>query len=162
MKNADQVVLRREFVEFMLNDEKAIEVTEALRQIAYKNHPDEQLYGTLAYNAHLGAAGACRNLHELSDENVDVLRLPGTVRYKLWRPTPCPTKYVCDICILGSQHLPKSVTSHSLVANKFHDNYFPEGYDCLEYEIADRTYKGPAAGFDPSIVANLYCSSEHI
>ncbi|BHF75051.1 beta-1,3-galactosyl-O-glycosyl-glycoprotein beta-1,6-N-acetylglucosaminyltransferase activity [Sparganum proliferum] len=161
MKNADHVVLKREFVEFMLNDERAIEVTEALRQFAYKKHPPEQLYGTLAYNAHLGAPGACRNLHEFGDENVDELRLPGIVRYKLWRPAPCPTKYVRDICILGSQHLPELVNSHKLFANKFHQDFFPEGYDCLEYAITDRAYKGPAAGFDPSIFAKLYCSSDH-
>nr|VZI07179.1 unnamed protein product [Spirometra erinaceieuropaei] len=162
MKNADHFVLKREFVEFMCNDQRAIEVTEALRQFAYKKHPPEQLYETLAYNAHLGAPGACRNLHEFGDENVDVLRLPEIVRYKLWRPTPCPTKYVRDICILGSQHLPELINSHRLIANKFHEDYFPEGYDCLEYAIADRIYKGPAAAFDPSVFANLYCSSDHI
>ncbi|KAL7058364.1 hypothetical protein AAHC03_016956 [Spirometra sp. Aus1] len=162
MKNADHFVLKREFVEFMFNDQRAIEVTEALRQFAYKKHPPEQLYGTLAYNAHLGAPGACRNLHEFGDENVDVLRLPEIVRYKLWRPTPCPTKYVRDICILGSQHLPELINSHRLIANKFHEDYFPEGNDCLEYAIADRAYKGPAAAFDPSVFANLYCSSDHI
>ncbi|KAL7058252.1 hypothetical protein AAHC03_016965 [Spirometra sp. Aus1] len=105
---------------------------------------------------------AVKNLHEFSDENVDVLCLPGIVRYKFWRQNPCPTKYVRDVCILGSQHLPELINSHRLIANKFHEDYFPEGYDCLEYAIAGCAYKGPAAGFDPSILTNLYCSSDHI
>ncbi|KAL7057966.1 hypothetical protein AAHC03_016950 [Spirometra sp. Aus1] len=162
VKNSVHIVGKREFVEFILHDKRAIEVTEALRQFAYKKIPDEQLYGTLAYNAHLGAPGACRHLYEFGDKNVEVLRLPELIRFKRWRPNPCPTKYVRGICILGSQHLPELVNSHSLFANKFHENYFPEGYDCLEYALADRTYKGPAASFDPFIFANLYCSSDHI
>nr|VZI07192.1 unnamed protein product [Spirometra erinaceieuropaei] len=84
MKNSVHIVAKREFVEFMLHDKRAIEVTEALRQFAYKKIPDEQLYGTLAYNAHLGAPGACWHLHELSDKNVEIF----AIRYPL---IPKPT-----------------------------------------------------------------------
>ncbi|VDL98650.1 unnamed protein product [Schistocephalus solidus] len=162
MKNSVHIVARRAFVAFMLNDQRAIEVREALRQFAYSKHPDEQFYGTLAYNPDLGAPGACLEAYEYDDKNVSAIRLPGIIRYKLWYPRPCPTKYVRSICILGSQHLPELISSHYLFANKFHEDYFPEGYDCLEHAIADRTYTGPAPGFNPSIFANLYCSSEHI
>ncbi|VDM05736.1 unnamed protein product [Schistocephalus solidus] len=152
----------KERVDFMLNDKKAIEIREALRQFSYQKIPDEQFHGTLAYNPHLGAPGACLKSYAKGDKNMSEIRLPYIIRYKLWYPKPCPTKYVRTVCILGSQHLPVLISSHYLFANKFHEDYFPEGYDCFEHAIADRTYAGPAPGFDPSIFANLYCSSEHI
>uniref|UniRef100_A0A0X3NXN1 Beta-1,3-galactosyl-O-glycosyl-glycoprotein beta-1,6-N-acetylglucosaminyltransferase n=1 Tax=Schistocephalus solidus TaxID=70667 RepID=A0A0X3NXN1_SCHSO len=162
LKSAVHMVAKQEFINYMLNDARAIEVREAIRQFAYKGHGSEQLYGTLAYNPHMGAPGACLKIHEETDKNVDKMRLANIIRYKLWYPEPCATHYVRSICILGSQHLPALIRSHKLFANKFHEDYFPEGYDCLEYAIAERTYKGPAPGFDPSVFANLYCSSEHI
>ncbi|BHF79850.1 beta-1,3-galactosyl-O-glycosyl-glycoprotein beta-1,6-N-acetylglucosaminyltransferase activity [Sparganum proliferum] len=162
LKNSLHAALRREFAEFMLTDKKAIELSEVLRKFAYTKVPDEQFYGTLAYNPHLGAPGACLKLHEPQDQGVKPIRLPGLVRYKLWQPRPCPTKYVRWICILGSQSLPDLIRAPHLFANKFHEDYFPEGYDCLEYEIAKRTYEGTANHFYPSLFANLYCSSEHI
>ncbi|VDN43284.1 unnamed protein product [Dibothriocephalus latus] len=159
MKNSVHIVARREFIEYMLNDRRAIEVSEALRKFAYTTVPDEQFYGTLAYNPQLGAPGACLKTYEYRDVNVTGARLPGMIRYKLWYSPTCPTKLVHGICILGSQHLPDLISSDKLVANKFHEGYYAEGYDCLEYAIAARTYIGPAP---PSLFANLYCSSELI
>ncbi|KAL7057187.1 hypothetical protein AAHC03_019436 [Spirometra sp. Aus1] len=164
IKNSVHAVLRRAFVEFMLRNKQAIEISNVLRTFAYDGRPEEQLYGTLAYNPHLSAPGACLKVHEPDDDEggVETIRLPAIVRYKLWTTASCPTKYVRWICILGSQSLPDLVHAPQLFANKFHEEYFPEGYDCLEYAIAQRSYRGPDAEFDPSVYARLYCSSEHI
>ncbi|KAL7060624.1 hypothetical protein AAHC03_010262 [Spirometra sp. Aus1] len=162
LKGAVHVVLRRDFVRFMLQDPKAVEIRETLRLSAYHKHPDEQFFATLAYNAHLGAPGACLRIHEADEPNFDATRHSGIVRYKIWHPGFCPSKYARDICILGSQSLPELLTAPQLFANKFHEDYFPEGYDCLEFEIARRSYEGPSSSFNPSLYSRLYCSAEHV
>ncbi|KAL7054267.1 hypothetical protein AAHC03_026233 [Spirometra sp. Aus1] len=162
LKNSVHVVLLREFVEYMLNDKRAIELQDTLIKYAYHRHPDEQFYGTLAFNPELGAPGACLGFYDVKGVDRDIFRYPGVVRYKIWSPNSCPTKYVRWICILGSQSLPDLIRAPELFANKFHEDYYPEGYSCLEYAIANRSYHGPAHHFDPSIFARLHCSLNHV
>ncbi|VDL96549.1 unnamed protein product [Schistocephalus solidus] len=146
----------------MLNDKRAIELRDLLIKYAYHRHPDEQYYGTLAFNSQLGAPGACPGLYKEGKIDMEFSEDAGVLRYKLWSPYPCPTKYVRWICILGSQSLPDLIRAPQLLANKFHEDYFPEGYSCLEYAIANRSYHGPAADFDPSVFARLHCTLNHI
>ncbi|KAL7054257.1 hypothetical protein AAHC03_026240 [Spirometra sp. Aus1] len=162
LKNTVYVALLREFVEFMLNDKRALEVRDMLINYSYHRHPDEQFYGTLVYNTQLGAPGACPGLYKNGKVNQDFAQYEGMLRYKIWSSRPCPTKFVRWICILGSQSLPDLITSPYLFANKFHENYYPEGYSCLEFAIANRSYQGPASNFDPSVFARFRCSSEHL
>ncbi|VDM04678.1 unnamed protein product [Schistocephalus solidus] len=162
LKGAVHVVLRREFVHFMLQSPKAVEIRETLRLSSYHKHPDEQFFATLAYNAQLGAPGACLRIHEPEEPDFDATRHSGIVRYKIWHPDFCPSKYARDICILGSRSLPELLTAPQLFANKFHEDYFAEGYDCLEFELARRAYEGPSNTFDPSLYSKLYCTLKHI
>nr|VZI32498.1 unnamed protein product [Spirometra erinaceieuropaei] len=162
LKNAIHVALSREFVEFMLNDKRALEVRDMLINYSYHRHPDEQFYGTLVYNPQLGAPGACPGLYKNGRVDQDFEREEDILRYKIWSYRPCPTKYVRWICILGSQSLPDLIRAPELFANKFHEDYYPEGYSCLEFAIANRTYQGPAPDFDPSVYARFRCSSEHM
>nr|VZI17354.1 unnamed protein product [Spirometra erinaceieuropaei] len=63
---------------------------------------------------------------------------------------------------MGSQSLPDLIRAPELFANKFHEDYYPEGYSCLEFAIANRSYQGPAPDFDPSVYARFRCSLEHM
>ncbi|VDK78464.1 unnamed protein product [Dibothriocephalus latus] len=89
LKNCVHVVLLREFVAFMLYDLRALDVRDILIRYAYQNFPDEQFYGTLAYNPQLGAPGACLGLYKDGKVDTDFEQRPGIVRFKLWSPTPC-------------------------------------------------------------------------
>ncbi|VDK84682.1 unnamed protein product [Dibothriocephalus latus] len=160
VKGGVHVALRREFVEFMLFDPKAKEITRALQTHAFYKCPDEQFFATLAYNPHLGGPGACLRVHEQDDVAVDKTRLHFLIRYKKWYGEDCPTKTAHGICILGSQSLSKLMQAADLIANKFHEDYYPEGYDCLELYLFERT-NNPQP-FDTTPYARLYCSHEHL
>ncbi|VDN37600.1 unnamed protein product [Dibothriocephalus latus] len=144
----------------MLSDPKAKEIIRALQTHASSKCPDEQLFATLAYNPHLGAPGACLRVHERDDEGVDVSRVQNLIRYKKWNGKDCPTKTRRSICILGSMSLSSLKQAQELFANKFHEDYYPEGYDCLELYLFERTYNPQP--FDTTPYASLYCSQEHL
>nr|VZI36448.1 unnamed protein product [Spirometra erinaceieuropaei] len=160
VKGGVHAALKREFVEFMLYDSKATEIRKALETHAYYKCPDEQFFATLVYNPQLGAPGACLRVHEPDDEGVDESRLHHLIRYKKWFGKNCPTKTRRGICILGSMSLSSLETAQELVANKFHEDYYPEAYDCLELHLLQRTYNPQP--FDTTPYARLYCSQEHL
>nr|VZI51327.1 unnamed protein product [Spirometra erinaceieuropaei] len=91
VKGGVHAALKREFVEFMLYDSKAIEIRKALETHAYYKCPDEQFFATLVYNPQLGAPGACLHVHEPDDDGVDVSRLHHLIRYKKWFDEEKPT-----------------------------------------------------------------------
>ncbi|VDM04867.1 unnamed protein product [Schistocephalus solidus] len=144
----------------MLFDPKAKEISRVLKKYATNKCPDEQFFATLAYNPYLGAPGACLRIHEPDDEGVDVTRLHHLIRYKKWYGMDCPSKLRRGICILGSMSLSRLKQAQELFANKFHEDYYPEGYDCLELYLLERTHNPQP--FNTTPYARLYCSQEHL
>ncbi|VDM00135.1 unnamed protein product [Schistocephalus solidus] len=160
VKGGVHVALRREFVEFMLFDQRASEIARTLQTHAFNKCPDEQFFATLAYNPHLAAPGACLRVHESDDKGVDITRLHNLIRYKKWYGEDCPTKTQNSICILGSMSLSRLTQAPELIANKFYEDYYPEAYDCLELFLLKRTYN--PRPFNTTAFSRLYCSQEHL
>ncbi|KAL7053878.1 hypothetical protein AAHC03_026694 [Spirometra sp. Aus1] len=156
---------RREFLKFALHSPKSRPLLDAVMSDKEVLHPDELFFQTLAFNAHLGAPGACLNIPLPTEVNEGY---PG--RYYLWgdRHTFCPTKYVRGVCILGSPHVPKMRHSHHLFANKMHADYYPEAYDCMEQWYFQRLHREWQHGgidqeaFVPGEYMGLTCSKYHV
>ncbi|VDN16456.1 unnamed protein product [Dibothriocephalus latus] len=79
----------------------------------------------------------------------------------------CPTKYVRDVCILGSPHVPELRRTFHLFANKMHADYYPEAYDCMEQWYFTRLHREWELGhfdweaFQPWAYKHLICSMYH-
>ncbi len=94
-------------------------------------NPDEFFWQTLAFNPRLKAPGGCLAPSPPSEQDINYL-----ARFVIWWGSPsmekCSTKFVRDVCILGTPHIQELKTVPHLFANKFYENYQPEAYDDLE------------------------------
>jgi hypothetical protein len=63
---------------------------------------------------------------------------PFLARFKNWGSWPCHGKISRSICIFGVGDLPLLAERRELFANKFHADYMPLAYDCLEQLHYDR------------------------
>lgn len=165
-KGSFLVVLRREFVKFMLTDPKAIELRNLLegeRNLA--KHPDETYFSTLAYNPSLNAPGACKQFHPQSDADQ---RTHLLTRFVIWSPNPCISNLsIRSICMLGVRHVPILVRRPELFANKFVMDFQPLAYDCMEHWIIRKMINEKISRtidptFDTTIYRQLYCSTDHL
>ncbi|KAA3670904.1 uncharacterized protein DEA37_0003048, partial [Paragonimus westermani] len=132
VKGSFLVALRREFVQFIHTDKRALEILDAMKAESHiRKVQDELFFSTLAYNPHLGAPGACSKLHPITYQDP---RSWFLARYVNWDEEHCPSKLAVHwLCILGMRDLPILVRQPHLFANKFLPHFEPEAYTCMEY-----------------------------
>ena len=91
---------------------------------------------------------------------------PLVTRLKIWSDhnLPCAGKYVRGICIFSTGDLPTLDSSPCMFANKFHKDYHPLAYDCMEKRIFDnvlRETKGQSQ-FNDSYYKRLDFVKHHV
>ncbi|ESO95950.1 hypothetical protein LOTGIDRAFT_64655, partial [Lottia gigantea] len=120
-KGSVHMTASRSFVRYVLLNQVAREFLQWCKTMEF---PDESYFTSLNNNPHLKAPGSY----------TDVDRI-GFNRYKIWTDSKrqCGSrKFVRDICILGMADLPMLTKAPQLFANKFHYEFEPLAYDCLE------------------------------
>nr|CAH8875306.1 unnamed protein product [Trichobilharzia regenti] len=134
------VALRREFVEYMLYNEKALILLESLKKhekvMRQCTIPDEQYFTILNNNPQTFQIPGVFQGSFKQEENYFVL-----TRVKLWwfHISKCHTNiYRNAICMLGSGDLPLLKKHPHFFANKFLPDVEPEAYDELERWLADK------------------------
>lgn len=133
------VALTRDFVNFILNDERAIAL---LKWSKDTYSPDEHFWVTL--NRIPGVPGAMPNAS-----------WTGNLRAVKWldmeaKHGGCHGHYVHDICIYGNGDLQWLINSQSLFANKFELNRYPLTVECLELRLRERTLNQSEIAIQPS------------
>lgn len=133
------VALTRDFVNFILNDKRAIDLLEWSKD-TYS--PDEHFWVTL--NRIPGVPGAMPNAS-----------WTGNLRAVKWKDMEsqngaCHGHYVHDICIYGNGDLQWLINSQSLFANKFEVNTYPLTVECLELRLRERTLNQSDIALQPS------------
>ena len=78
---------------------------------------------------------------ELDEEGT---HCPNLVRFKIWmnkeQPKfPCHGKKVHSLCIFGIKDLPLLASREEMFVNKFHADFDPLAYDCMEELHFNRT-----------------------
>ncbi|KAF8565152.1 hypothetical protein P879_08583 [Paragonimus westermani] len=166
VKGSFLVALRREFVQFIHTDKRALEILSAMKAESHiRKVQDELFFSTLAYNPHLGAPGACSKLHPITYQDP---RSWFLARYVNWDEKHCPSKLAVHwLCILGMRDLPILVRQPHLFANKFLPHFEPEAYTCMEYWYwkkvhNERIRRVLDPSFNKSLYSQLYCTQEHI
>ncbi|XP_046547712.1 beta-1,3-galactosyl-O-glycosyl-glycoprotein beta-1,6-N-acetylglucosaminyltransferase-like [Haliotis rubra] len=133
------VVVSRGFVDYAINDPIAQNFTEWLKRTKV---PDETFFGTLNNNPKLRVPGS-----STGRISTDYHLKPYIARFKNWGPIwgeksfdwPCKGKRVRMICIFGVGDLRLLSSRRELFANKFHIDYQPQTYDCMDEWIRNRT-----------------------
>ncbi|XP_006972853.1 N-acetyllactosaminide beta-1,6-N-acetylglucosaminyl-transferase [Peromyscus maniculatus bairdii] len=133
------VALTRDFVRFIMNDKRAIDLLEWSKD-TYS--PDEHFWVTL--NRIPGVPGAMPNAS-----------WTGNLRAVKWNDMEaqhggCHGHYVHGICIYGNGDLKWLVNSQSLFANKFELNTYPLTVECLELRLRERTLNQSETAIQPS------------
>ncbi|OON19175.1 Core-2/I-Branching enzyme, partial [Opisthorchis viverrini] len=167
-KGSVHVVVRREFVEYMNNDNKAQQLLVALKahesMVNREIFPDEAFFPTLNHNPHVfKIPGAFLGTHE---ETVTGL-IP---RLKIWKISgePCGSKrFIRFICMLGIGDLPRLFTAPNFFANKFMPDIEPIAYDILEFWLASKTafeavHGVPHSSFNLSYYATHVMAWNHL
>ncbi|CAL8080843.1 unnamed protein product [Calicophoron daubneyi] len=132
-KGSVHVALRREFVNYMLNNEKAKAILDALRRYEHDAKQsivvDETFFATLNNNPSvIPIPGAIKHMPE---------EHPGgfITRAKIWQDQdyPCGSgHWQRTICIFGVKDLPFLLQQPHFFANKFIPSVEPLAYDVLE------------------------------
>ncbi|XP_006891661.1 PREDICTED: N-acetyllactosaminide beta-1,6-N-acetylglucosaminyl-transferase, isoform C [Elephantulus edwardii] len=133
------VALTREFVNFVFNDKRAIDLLQWSKD-TYS--PDEHFWVTL--NRIPDVPGSMPNASWL-----------GNLRAVKWLDMEnqhggCHGHYVHDICIYGNGDLKWLIDSPSLFANKFELNTYPLTVECLELRLRERTLNQSEIAIQPS------------
>uniref|UniRef100_A0A5K3FUJ8 NAD(P)-dependent oxidoreductase n=1 Tax=Mesocestoides corti TaxID=53468 RepID=A0A5K3FUJ8_MESCO len=157
---------RREFLHEAVMGTAVGPIRDLMLKLNYIRHPDEFYFPTLAYNSHLHLPGAC--LYSPAPESE--VGFNYLAKFVIWEGCSinCTTKYVRDVCILGTDHVARLQTVPHLFANKFHADYQPEAYDEMERWYFRRVEAEMKSGsydrstFDPTIYAERLCSRYHI
>ncbi|XP_021071150.1 N-acetyllactosaminide beta-1,6-N-acetylglucosaminyl-transferase isoform X1 [Mus pahari] len=134
------VALTWDFVNFILNDERAIALLEWSKD-TYS--PDEHFWVTL--NRIPGVPGAMPPNASWT----------GNLRAVKWMDMEakhggCHGHYVHGICIYGNGDLQWLINSQSLFANKFELNTYPLTVECLELRLRERTLNQSEIAIQPS------------
>lgn len=134
------VALTRDFVNFILNDERAIALLEWSKD-TYS--PDEHFWVTL--NRIPGVPGSMPPNASWT----------GNLRAVKWMDMEakhggCHGHYVHGICIYGNGDLQWLINSQSLFANKFELNTYPLTVECLELRLRERTLNQSEIAIQPS------------
>ena len=64
---------------------------------------------------------------------------PYLTRFVNWGDFPCPGKFVRQVCILSIWDLPLLASRPEMFVNKFHSDYHPLAYDCMEQRHFNKT-----------------------
>ena len=76
---------------------------------------------------------------------VSELEEEDLVRFKVWMNKanvgkfPCHGKTVHGLCIFGIKDLPLLASRREMFVNKFHADFYPLAYDCMEELLFNRT-----------------------
>ncbi|GAA51511.1 beta-1 3-galactosyl-O-glycosyl-glycoprotein beta-1 6-N-acetylglucosaminyltransferase 3 [Clonorchis sinensis] len=167
-KGSVHVIVRREFVNFMLKDEKAIWLLEELKdyeiKIGRKIIPDETFFATLNHNPDVfPIPGAVLHVNETETGS-------ELIRYKVWNygETPCYSgQAVRNICMLGTLDLPYLFQSPAFFANKFIPQVEPAAYAAMELWLAlkcshESLHHAPHATFDQDYYARKPIAWDHL
>ncbi|CAL8080828.1 unnamed protein product [Calicophoron daubneyi] len=157
-KGSVHVALRREFVNYMLNNEKAKAILDALRRYEHDiKQPiiaDETFFATL-------------------NNNPSVMPIPGAVvrmpeehpggfitRAKMWHwlGDPCGSgHWRHDICMFGVKDLPFLLQQPHFFANKFIPSVEPLAYDVLESWLGSKVrHEKVRSTLHPSFNSSYY------
>ncbi|KER33215.1 hypothetical protein T265_00903 [Opisthorchis viverrini] len=156
------IVARREFVDYIHNNPKAIHLLNVLRHHELTRNvrtiTDETFFSTLNHNPDtFPVPGAFLGEHEPK-------AIKSVARYKVWdwQDKPCGTGYwVRRICMLGLKDLPSLQTAPEFFANKFIVSVEPEAYDKLEQWINEKVeYECERNELHPSFNRTYYSSLE--
>ncbi|XP_005398896.1 PREDICTED: N-acetyllactosaminide beta-1,6-N-acetylglucosaminyl-transferase, isoform C [Chinchilla lanigera] len=133
------VALTREFVNFVLEDQRAIDLLQWSKD-TYS--PDEHFWVTL--NRIPGVPGSMPNAS-----------WTGNLRAVKWidmedKHGGCHGHYVHGICIYGNGDLKWLMNSPSLFANKFELHTYPLTVECLELRLRERTLNQSETAIQPS------------
>lgn len=168
IKGSMLVALRREFVDFMLTDPKAVELLSILRSERHlKKVQDELFFSTLAHHPQWGAPGACMQMSTATTGPRDP-RFAYLVRYVNWDEKNCPSGFVRHyLCILGVRDVPLLTRRSELFANKFLDTFQPLAYECMQYWLVGRIRdeqrrRRLAPDWNTRVYAQLHCSRNHV
>ncbi|KAA3675201.1 uncharacterized protein DEA37_0005164 [Paragonimus westermani] len=163
-KGPVHVIVRREFVDYMLNNPRAKQLYNTLARQAANKIPDETYFATLNHNPDtFPIPGAFLGVHETN--------WPQSIaRFKIWREFkwPCGSKrWRHFICMLGWAELSKLRSSPQLFANKFVPSVEPDAYGMLELWLARKvlyeiTYGRHHPSFNLSYYRNHEMSWNHL
>lgn len=136
-KGSQQGAFSRQFVNFVINNEKARKFISWLSDTLI---PDEHLWTTLNFNRHLEAPGSYQG-------NDEPYQRQFITRYSIWHPKSnqrtssfeCHGQWVRGICVLGVGDLYRLVDRPELFANKFFAEDDAVAYDCMEELVLNRT-----------------------
>ncbi|XP_067663732.1 beta-1,3-galactosyl-O-glycosyl-glycoprotein beta-1,6-N-acetylglucosaminyltransferase 4-like [Haliotis asinina] len=124
------IVANRDFVDYAINNQVAKDL---LKWVRWTDIPDETFFSTLNHNPQLMIPGTYIGVPETNPKTK-----PFLSRYKIWDNgfhillDDCQGKYVHDICIFGVGDLSRFQKRKELFANKFHIDFEPLVYDCME------------------------------
>ncbi|KAG5453212.1 N-acetyllactosaminide beta-1,6-N-acetylglucosaminyl-transferase [Clonorchis sinensis] len=156
------IVARREFVEYIHNNPKAIHLLNVLKHHELTRNvrtiTDETFFSTLNHNPDtFPVPGAFLGEHEPN-------AIKSVARYKVWdwQDKTCGTGYwVRRICMLGLKDLPSLESAPEFFANKFIVSVEPEAYDKLEQWINEKVeYECERNDLHPSFNRTYYSSLE--
>ncbi|OON15928.1 Core-2/I-Branching enzyme [Opisthorchis viverrini] len=167
-KGAVHVAVRREFVNFMLKDKKAIWLLEELKEyetsVGKEIIIDETFFATLNHNPDVfPIPGAVLHVNETRTGS-------ELVRYKLWSDdeTRCHSgRAVRQICMLGTLDLPYLFQSPAFFANKFIPQVEPTAYAAMELWLAlkcsyESSHHVPHPTFDQNYYARKPIAWDHL
>ncbi|CAH8595819.1 unnamed protein product [Dicrocoelium dendriticum] len=161
-KGSAHIAARREFVQFVHENKRAILILQVLRDFEQQEGrgviADETYFPTLNHNpVSLPVPGAFLGVHES-----DVFKPP--IRAKVWYNTklPCRSgKWIRGICMLGLRDVDWLKDRPELFANKFIPSVEPEGYTELERWLREKLlYESAHNCLHPSFNATHYLSLE--
>ena len=184
-KGSAHIVASRAFVEFALNDEKARDLQEWMRDTRL---PDEHFFNTLNHNPHFGVPGAykgtCRvqlhlsRVHCVTSDSqaawcsawVHVVSGdPGLksfyTRFKLWwenESSQCSGLWSRYICNIGVAELTSLRTSKHLFLNKVRRDVSPIAYECLSQWHFNRTLSSNKSDVDLDFYKSLRFVQNHV
>ncbi|GAA51510.1 beta-1 3-galactosyl-O-glycosyl-glycoprotein beta-1 6-N-acetylglucosaminyltransferase 4 [Clonorchis sinensis] len=167
-KGQVHVAVRREFVDYMLNNDKAIRLLDELKEYESRERseiiPDETFFATLNHNPDVfPIPGAVLHVNETETGS-------ELIRYKVWNygETPCYSgQAVRNICMLGTLDLPYLFQSPAFFANKFIPQVEPAAYAAMELWLAlkcshESLHHAPHATFDEHYYARKPIAWDHL
>ena len=168
VKGAVHIVARREFIEFAIQDVRALSILGVLQSHERENKKgivaDETYFATLNHNPKtIPVPGAFTG-------NTSLVGQLHPVREKQWifDGVKCMSgTSIRGICIFGVNDLPYLVKSKGLFANKFLPEIEPEAYDMVEawlkYKIQyESTHEQIHPSFNVTYYENLHTSLNHL
>ncbi|XP_046352711.1 beta-1,3-galactosyl-O-glycosyl-glycoprotein beta-1,6-N-acetylglucosaminyltransferase-like isoform X1 [Haliotis rufescens] len=130
VQGAVHIIANRDFVDYAINNQVAKDLLNWVKQTKI---PDETFFSTLNHNPQLQIPGTYIGVPETHPKIK-----PFLARYKIWDNgvhffmDDCQGKYVHHICIFGVGDLSRFQKRQELFANKFHIDFEPIVYECME------------------------------